>query len=451
MSNDTYADASAGTCADRHVDTITDACVWSGGQWLQAQDVHLADGRVRAIVPAGQLPRGTRVLEARGGHLIPGFVNTHTHLYQACLRGIGEGEPLLSWLRTVGEETVALTPERAYAAAAAAATEALRSGTTTLVEHMWPHPSAEIHDAVVRALRDAGMRAVLCRGVADRADPSRKWGFDPRLMQPLEAALAHTDKLAAATAGTRISTGLAVPNPRCLTPEGMRQVRAYAQERELPVSIHLLETPTDDLMCREHTGQGAVEYLEAAGFLWGRLLAVHCVELDAAGRATLARHGVGVSYNPLSNMRLGSGIAPVPAMRDAGLRVGLGVDGAASNDTQDMLETMRIGAYVQRAAHRQADLLGFAEMLPMAAGGANEVLGLESYEGGVAPGMTADLVLHRFERDYACLPVRDPGATLLTCASSRTVDSVLVSGEAVVLDGLSTRLSDEFLVDVLSR
>jgi 5-methylthioadenosine/S-adenosylhomocysteine deaminase len=150
-------------------------------------------------------------------------------------------------------------------------------------------------------------------------------------------------------------------------------------------------------------------------------------------------------------MRLGSGIAPVIAMREAGLRVGLGVDGAASNDTQDILEAMRIGAYLQRAAHRRADLLGFAEMLAIAAGGANEVLGLDSRADGVVAGARADLVLHRFERDYACLPVRDPGATLLTCASSRTVDTVLVAGEAVVRDGRSARLSEAFLVDLLSR
>ncbi|WP_353940995.1 amidohydrolase family protein [Streptomyces sp. HUAS MG91] len=422
------------------IDTITDVTVLSGGTWHAATDVHLVDGRVHALVPKGELPHGERVLDGSGAHLTPGLVNTHTHLFQAGLRGIGEGLPLLSWLSAVGEEAARLTPERAYWTAAAAAAEALRSGTTTLVEHMWPHPSPEVHDAVLRALRDSGVRAVLCRGVADRADGSRKWGFDPRLMQPLKEALAHTDELIGAARGSRVAVGVAVPNPRCLTPEGMALVRAYADERELPVSLHLLETTTDDAMCREHAGVGAVEYLERAGFLWERLLAVHCVELDAAGRATLARHGVGVSYNPLSNMRLGSGIAPVPDMLEAGLRVGLGVDGAASNDTQDMLEALRIGAYLQRAAHRKADLLGFPEMFALAANGANRVLGLEERPDGVRVGMQADLVLHRFDRDYACLPVRDPGATLLTCAGSRTVAAVLVGGEVLVRDGEHVRL-----------
>ncbi|MFI5804227.1 amidohydrolase family protein [Streptomyces sp. NPDC051561] len=434
------------------VELIENVTVWSGGEWLSSRDVHLGNGRVTAIVPTGQLPSPARrdtVLDASNGHLIPGLVNTHTHLHQARMRGIGEGRPLLSWLLEVGEETVALTPAQAYAAAAAAAVEALRSGTTTLVEHAWPHRNAEVYAAVLRALTDTGIRAVLCRGVADRADGTRKWGSDPRLLQPLDEVFDHTDKLAADAAGTRVSLGLAVPNPRSLTPEGMRAVREFADARGLPVSIHLLETTTDDEMCREHAGVGAVEYLARADFLWERLLAVHCVALDDAGQAELARRGVAVSYNPLSNMRLGSGIAPVPDMLAAGLRVGLGVDGAASNDTQDGLEAMRIGAYLQRAGRRRADLLGFPDMLDIATNGANTVLGLEEVPAGVVVGMRADLVLHRFERDFACLPVRDPGATLLTCASNRTVDTVLVGGEAVVTDGRSTRVAEAALVQAL--
>ncbi|MER5437487.1 amidohydrolase family protein [Streptomyces sp. NPDC002790] len=432
--------------------TITDVTVYSGGRWLPGMDVHITNGRITALVPHGELPRSGEVLDGSGGHLTPGLVNTHTHLFQAGLRGIGEGLGLLAWLSAVGEEAALLTPERAYATAAAAAAEALRSGTTTLVEHMWPHPSPEVHDAVLRALKDSGVRAVLCRGVADRADQSRKWGFDPRLMQPLKESLAHTDELIAQARGSRVDVGVAVPNPRCLTPDGMAAVRAYADERDLPVSLHLLETLTDDSMCRERTGVGAVEYLERAGFLWERLLAVHCVELDAEGRDTLARHGVGVSYNPLSNMRLGSGIAPVPEMLEAGLSVGLGVDGAASNDTQDILEALRIGAYLQRAAHRKADLFGFPEMFAMAAGGANRILGIEENpDGGLRAGMRADLVLHRFDRDYACLPVRDPGATLLTCAGSRTVAAVLVDGEVLVRDGEHVRLPSRELAAGLAH
>ncbi|MET9202362.1 amidohydrolase family protein [Gordonia sp. NPDC003585] len=415
---------------------LIDVAVYTGGRWLPHQDIRIQDGSVVGIV-------GTAEPSERGnGHVIPGFVNTHTHLQQSLMRGIAECTPLLEWLLAVGEESVAITPERAYLAATAACLEALRSGTTTVVEHMWPHPSDDVHAAVIQAFHDTGIRAVLGRGVADRPDASRKWGFEPRLMQPLDEVLDHVDLLRDRVDGTRIRVALAVPNPRSLTERGMVTLREFADARELPVSIHLLETPTDDRMCLEHAGTGAVEYLDRSGFLWDRVLAVHCVELDDVGQRILADRGVAISHNPLSNMRLGSGVAPIPDMIQNGLRVGLGVDGAASNDTQDMLETFRVAAYLQRAVHKRADLLGFDEMLDIACGGANAVLGLPAVSGGVQVGAPADLTVIRFDRDYATLPVRDPGASLLTTGSRSIVDTVMVGGEIVVADGRSTRVDE---------
>lgn len=421
-----------------------DVTVYTGGAWHSHQDVLVEDGVVTAITATPHPGDGN-------GHLIPGFVNTHTHLQQSLMRGIAECTPLLEWLLAVGEESVAITPRRAYLAAVSACLEALRSGTTTVVEHMWPHPSTEVHGAVIQALADTGIRAVLGRGVADRPDATRKWGFEPRLMQPLDEVLSHVDHLRTQVADTPISMALAVPNPRSVTETGMAALREFAQRHELPVSIHLLETPTDDRMCLEHAGVGAVEYLDGNGFLWDRVLAVHCVELDDLGQQILAERGVAVSHNPLSNMRLGSGIAPVPAMLERGIRVGLGVDGAASNDTQDMLESFRIAAYLQRALHRRADLLGFGAMLDIACGGANSALGFPAVSGGVTVGAPADLTLFRFDRDYATLPVRDPGSSVLTTGSPRIVDTVMVDGQVVVADGHSTLIDEaEFTKELLA-
>lgn len=430
-----------------HDTRIHDVTVYSGGQWLPHRDVVVGAGVVTGIVDATSSSSGG--IEGSGAYLLPGFVNTHTHMQQTLMRGIAEGLPLLEWLLAVAEDSVAITPERAYTATVAASLEALRSGTTTLVEHMWPHPSTETHDAVLEGLRDTGIRAVFGRGTADRADPSRRWGFDPRLMQPLGDVLAHVDDVAARTAGSRTTVALAIPNPRSLTPDGMAAVGDFARAREMTVMIHLLETRTDDLMCTEHAGMGAVEYLDRHEFLWDRVLAVHCVELDVRGRTLLAERGVGVSYNPLSNMRLGSGVAAVPDMLAAGLQVGLGVDGAASNDTQDMLESLRMGAYIQRAVNKKSDLLGFDAMLNIASGGANSVLGLSPRTGGVSVGDVADLTMVRFERDFACLPVRDPGASLLTTGTRQVVDTVWVDGEVVIRDGHSTRVDEEELVRTL--
>ncbi len=428
---------------------IPDSTVFTGRAWVSHCDIIIDDGgRVTAVEPAGVSP-GVATLAKPGAHVIPGFVNTHTHLQQSLMRGVAECTPLLEWLLAVGERSVSITPERAYLATVAASVEALRSGTTTLVEHMWPHPSTAVHEAVIRGLRETGVRAVLGRGVADRPDATRRWGFEPRLMQPLPEVLDHIDHLCSAVADSTITMAAAVPNPRSLTGDGMAALRGFTTDRALPVSIHLLETVTDDTMCREHAGVGAVDYLAGGDFLWDRLLAVHCVEVAERDRAVLRDHGVGISHNPLSNMRLGSGVAPVPAMLAEGLRVGLGVDGAASNDTQNMLESFRIGAYLQRATHRRADLLGFEEMLDIACGGVNATLGLAEVVGGVTVGSPADLTLIRFDRDYATLPVTDPGASILTTGSPTIVDTVLVGGEVVVADGHSTRVDEAELIATL--
>ncbi|WP_067816089.1 amidohydrolase family protein [Nocardia inohanensis] len=411
-----------------------------GPRWSSGLDVVIEDGRITALGPGAGRDRGLPRTDGSGGHLIPGFVNTHTHLQQSVLRGAGEGLPLLEWLHCVGEFTVAATPEQTYLAALAGGLELLRSGVTTVVEHMWPNPSEQVHDAALRALDELGIRVVFGRGLADRSDSSRKWGMDPRLLQPLSQVFEHIADLDARLADSRISTALAVPNPRCLTPDGMAEVREFAARTGKTLSIHLLETTTDDDMCRLHAARSAVDYLDAGGLLGPRTLAVHCCHLDAPGRERFAERGVSVSYNPLSNMRLGSGVAPVPEMLAAGVGVGLGVDGAASNDTQDMLLALRIGAYLQRVTHRRADLLDSDAMLRLATRGAARALGDPATHDGLAVGDRADLTLLRFDRDFACLPVRDPGASLLTTASPRVVDTVWVDGDAVLRDGRSTRI-----------
>jgi 5-methylthioadenosine/S-adenosylhomocysteine deaminase len=217
----------------------------------------------------------------------------------------------------------------------------------------------------------------------------------------------------------------------------MKRIRGYADDHDLTTMIHLAETGTDDAMCREHAGVEAVDVLAAGDLLSDRLLAVHGVELTDRAIAALADAGASVSWNPVSNMRLGSGVAPIQRLLDAGVTVGLGVDGAGSNDRQDILETVRAGAYVMRIAVDGAAVAlgGPAPLSP----------------GGVWVGRAADLVLVRFDRDFACLPVADPGASLLTTGTPKIVDTVLVAGDVVVADGRSTRIDTDALTETLRR
>jgi 5-methylthioadenosine/S-adenosylhomocysteine deaminase len=417
--------------------------VWTGAEWAAHQDVMFEDGMIAQV---REHRPGADGIDGSGGYLIPGFVNTHTHLQQTVCRGVGDGQQLLAWLGLIGESMATLTPERAYVAAISGALEGLLSGTTSLVEHMWPHASPEVHDAVLKALDDVGVRAVFGHGIADRADPTRTWGVDPRLVQTLSDTFADIERLIDRAAGSRITMGIAVPNPRALTVEGMREVRAFADGHALPVSLHLLETNTDNDACLTHVGTDAVTYLDQSDFLWERLLAVHCVKLTSAEMELFHDRGVEVSWNPVSNLRLGSGVAPVVAMMAAGIPVSIGVDGAASNDRQDMFETLRIGAYAQRGLHGRAELFDFAEMLAIA----NSSSPFGSGSSAVSEGARADLTLLRFERDFSCLPVNDPGSSILTTGTPRIVDVVLVDGEVLIANGESTRIDQAQLGLALS-
>jgi 5-methylthioadenosine/S-adenosylhomocysteine deaminase len=431
----------AGT--SRRPPAILDVTVWTGAEWVGHQDVVIDGGVITEVRDHRPTSAG---IDGSGGYLIPGFVNTHTHLQQTACRGVGDGQQLLAWLGVIGESMAMLTPERAYVAAVSGALEGLLSGTTSLVEHMWPHASPEVHDAVLQALDDVGVRAILGRGIADRADPARKWGVDPRLVQDLEVTFADIQRLMARAAGTRVSIGIAVPNVRALTAEGLRAVRRFADAHALPVSLHLLETTIDDEACRAHVGRDAVTYLSECNFLWEMLLAVHCVKLAPAHMGLMHDRGVEVSWNPVSNLRLGSGVAPVVDLMTAGIPVSVGVDGAASNDRQDMLESLRIGAYVQRGFHERADLFDFVTMLNLAT--TSKVFS-PAQSPGVREGAIADLTLLRFERHFACLPVNDPGSALLTTGTPRIVDMVLVDGEVVVDDGFSSRIDHDRLTRAL--
>ncbi|HEY7280258.1 MAG TPA: amidohydrolase family protein [Actinomycetota bacterium] len=431
---------------------VRGARAWRGDGWSPPSDLVVREGRIESIVPAGEgaAPEGAPVLEAAGCHALPGFVNTHTHLFQALLRGAAEGLGLHDWLFAIGEAYVAATPEQSAAAAAAAAAELLRSGATTIVEHGYPHPDREVHDAIVEAVSEVGARVIYCRGIADKADPGRQWGFEPRLIEPWDDQLTHVEQLHRrfAEPGCRLSVGLAPPNPRALSPGAMGDARELSDRLGLPVSVHLCETDFDDRSCLEHAGLRAAPYLDRHGFLWDRFLGVHCVHVGPEDRALLAERGCAVSYNPVCNMRLGSGFAPIPEFLELGVPVGIGVDGAASNDTQDMFEALRYGSYVQRGRLGDATALGAPAMIRMATDGANRALGVESRPAGLQPGLAADLVLVRFERELSAVPALNPAVTLLTQATSRSVESVIVAGEVVVSDGRCVRVSED---DVIAR
>jgi 5-methylthioadenosine/S-adenosylhomocysteine deaminase len=430
---------------------IRGGTVWSGRTWKGGYDIAVSEGVVESVTPSryGGSRSGFPVaIDARDAFVIPGFVNTHSHLFQVLLKGIGDGRPLHEWLTVVGDAILRLTPEDAYSAAQLGGLEALQSGTTTIVDHMYPHPDRDVYDALIRGLIAVGIRAIVGRGIADRADESRRWGFIPELVEPLDNALEHVDLLvrACGSPDSRVTIAYAPPNPRCLTPLAMRELRSASDAHAIPISIHLCESRMDDMVCRQEAGMGAVDYLQQNDFLWDRLLAVHCCYVDEEGRRLLKGSSAGVSHNPVSNMRLGNAIAPIREFLDEGVPVGLGTDGAASNDTQNMIETMKLAAFAQRARLEDAAALGADDVFDMAVSGANDTLGLPAPRNGIAPGARADLVVLRFDKTLSSVPVIDPTVSLIASAGPTAVETVMVGGDVVLREGRSTRVDQSSLV-----
>ncbi len=208
---------------------------------------------------------------------------------------------------------------------------------------------------------------------------------------------------------------------------------AYARANHRSFSLHVNETPSDNEVAQKRFGLPAVAALAEAGVLGPEFLAVHCVCMEPDDIRLLAEHGAGVSHNPVSTMYLGAGIAPALAMRQAGLAVGLGSDGAASNNTQDMLEALKVAALLQRAAERRPEALTATEALELATIAAAQVVGQGDCLGRLQPGYRADLAVLRTDTAKSC-PVHDPAAALVSSAGEQNVESLLVDGR-VIMDG----------------
>ena len=219
------------------------------------------------------------------------------------------------------------------------------------------------------------------------------------------------------------------------TRRGYEAILEYCLDQNVRYTMHLKETPEDDDMCRRHYGKGIVELLEEIGFLTDRFLAVHCVHLTRSEISLLAGHGVSVSHNPAANLYLGSGIAPIPDCLAAGVNVCLGTDGAASNNTTDMLDTMRLAALIHKGACRDATAMSAGKVLRMATVGGARALGMGETLGSLEVGKKADLVLFNPDR-LRSVPMHDPTATLAYSASAENIDTTIVNGKVVYRRGV---------------
>lgn len=414
--------------------------------------VYVRDNVVAAVGTSAELPADAdEVIDARDQVVFPGLVNTHHHMYQTLTRAFAQDNELFGWLRALYPVWANLTPEMVRVSTQTAMAELLLSGCTTSSDHLYVYPNGVRLDDSIEGAAEIGMRFHAARGSMSVGES--QGGLPPDgLVEREPDILAETQRLIerwhdpGRFAMQRIV--VAPCSPFSVSRELMRDSALLARQHGVSLHTHLAENDNDIAYTREKFGCTPAEYAESLGWVGPDVWCAHCVMLDAQGIALFARSGTGVAHCPCSNMRLASGIAPVRAMRDAGVTVGLGVDGAASNDAGHMLGEARTAMLLQRVAHgpvRGPSAMSAREILEIATLGGAKVLGRDDI-GALAPGMAADIVTVRLDDIGMAGAQGDPLAALMFCQVPRITNSV-VNGRLVVRDGELTTLELPMLVE----
>lgn len=407
-------------------------------------DLRVANGRIESIAPNLAPRPGERVIDARDCVVYPGWVNTHHHLFQNLLKAVPSGinADLQDWLAAVPYPRLArFTPELARTAARLGLAEMLLSGVTTCADHHYlyhAHGSVETGDLLFEEAGAFGLRFVLCRGGALQAAGDHP-GFSKTALEPetLDQMLADIERLKAryhdggAASMRRVVVAPTTPT-FSLPPELLPELARAARGMGLRLHTHLSETTRYVDFCRERFGKLPVEFVADYDWLGPDVWFAHLVHLEPSEIALLAETGTGCAHCPVSNARLGSGIAPAPRMADAGVPVSLAVDGVASNESGSMTHEANFAWLVHRAAHG-ASATTVEEIIHWGTAGGARVLGLGDV-GTLAPGQAADLVLYdlnalRFDgfHDRAIAPV--------AAGEPVRVRYSIVNGRVVVEDG----------------
>jgi cytosine/adenosine deaminase-related metal-dependent hydrolase len=393
-------------------------------------------------LPAELPAMADEVVDCRGKVVLPGLVNTHHHFFQTLTRAVpaAQDADLFTWLRALYPIWARITPEMLNVSASVAMAELMLSGCTTASDHLYLFPNGGRLDDTIDAARAIGLRFHACRGSMSVGESAG--GLPPdALVETEDAILSDTRRAIEAFHDPRrfamLRVAAAPCSPFSVSRDLMRETAALAQAHGVGLHTHLAENDDDVNWSREKFGCSPAEYAEQLGFTGPHVWHAHCVKLDAHGIALFARTGTGVAHCPSSNMRLASGIAPVRAMLDAGMHVGLGVDGSASNDSSHLLAEARQALLLQRVGFG-VDALTAREALELATRGGAAVLGRDDI-GHLAPGMAADLVAFDLDDLGFAGSGHDPLAALVLCAPARA-DLSIINGRVVVRDGHLTTI-----------
>jgi cytosine/adenosine deaminase-related metal-dependent hydrolase len=409
-------------------------------------DVFIEGGRIRELGESlsGREYPGVEAIDARGRALLPGFVQTHIHLCQTLFRGAADDLSLIDWLtKRIWPMEAAHTAESIYASARLGVAELIRGGTTCALTM----ETVRHTDAVFTAVEESGFRATVGKCMMDKGDEA-----PAALREQTEASIADSLTLLERWHGAadgRLRYCFAPRFAISCTRELLERVSQLSRERGTLVHTHASENRDEIEIVERETGLRNIEYLNECGLAAPNVVLAHCVHLNDSEIEILSRTGAHVAHCPSSNLKLGSGFAPVVEMLDRGVSVSLGADGAPCNNRLDMFTEMRTAALIQKALHG-AETLPALTMLRMATIDGARAMGLDHEIGSIELGKRADLTLLNLEAIHTT-PHSDPISTIVYAAEASDVDTVIIDGRVVMREGELTTLDQQAVIKEARR
>ena len=411
---------------------------------LESASVCVENDRIVAISTRQDLEKrfpSAEIVDCNGRIVMPGMVNTHTHLFQTLMKGLGDDMVLKKWfICMTGPSGVHLTPADAHAAAVHGCVESIRSGVTTLVDFMYVHTKPGMIKAVWEAYDETGMRGFVCRGFVSLGE---EYGVPRELVEdPVDAIGDAREQMRRYNKpGARIQIGVAPNMIWAVDEKGYRLTRKLADEERALITTHVAETTFELQTSATRYGMTDTEFLSDIGFLGPDVLAAHCVHCKPHDIRILKQHDTKVAHNPCSNLYLASGCPPIPEMLMAGVTVGLASDGPASSNNHSLFQAMKFAALMQKGFHQDATIMTAEKVMELATIDGARAVGLEKEIGSIEVGKKADIVVLDFNNAFMT-PIHHPVSAIVYSALGNEVTTVMIDGQFAMRDGVVLRVNE---------